>query len=131
MHKMDRFLISNRPYAVDFESFGKQHVPAEGIRREFWRCTIDAVWFRRRSGITAACIGYLWETERREPKNGLGWIEGFTDGRYGGTALGRWDGESYWGDGTLADQDQHLKVLRPMLANYPEIPAGFDGWWRF
>jgi hypothetical protein len=27
--------------------------------------------------------------------------------------------------------EQHLKILRPMLANYPALPDGYDGWWRF
>lgn len=49
----------------------------------------------------------------------------------GGHCDGRWDGKSYWGDVTLDEQAKHLAVLQPMLAAYPEIPVGYDGWWRF
>lgn len=27
--------------------------------------------------------------------------------------------------------EEHLALLRPMLANYPAVPDGYSGWWRF
>lgn len=139
MIKMEKFFISKRPYAVNLASFAAtwheptwRGDPPPNARKGTWNCAINAVWFRRRSGVTAACIGYLWDIRTTEPANSLTFLEGLTDGRYGGTTLGRWDGEGYWGsEVTLEEQNRHLEVLRPMLENYPEIPAGYDGWWRF
>lgn len=28
-------------------------------------------------------------------------------------------------------QAADLALLKPMLANHPDAPAGFDGWWTF
>lgn len=50
---------------------------------------------------------------------------------YGGSCEGRWDGQRYWGAQEPDVMAQHLDLLRPMIVNYPEIPAGYDGWWRF
>ncbi|MFF7411596.1 hypothetical protein [Streptomyces lydicus] len=130
MIREDRFLISRKPYAVDLDSLrlGTQE------RRDgshFYSGRIDAVWFRRRRGITVACIGQLWDFQDDKPTTARDFLERHADGRYGGDCIGRWDGESYWGNVTLEQQEQHLAILQPMLANYPAIPAGHDGWWRF
>jgi len=53
------------------------------------------------------------------------------DGRYGGTTHARWDGVRYWGDEDVKEMQRFLGVLKPMLDAYPEVPAGYDGWWRF
>jgi hypothetical protein len=135
---MDGFAISKRPYAVDLDSFQAEWheytwsgEPPPGARKGTWRCTIQAVWFRRRSGVTVACIGDLWDIQTEEPKTALEMLERHDDGRYGGDTQGRWNGEGYWGNVTLAEQNEHLEILRPMLAAYPAVPPGFDGWWRF
>jgi hypothetical protein len=66
-----------------------------------------------------------------EPADAHEFLTQHTDGRYGGDCEGRWDGERYWGAQEPAVIEQHLALLRPMLANYPNIPDGYDGWWRF
>ena len=132
MIKVDKFLISKGLYAVDLESLHKEHHPRAGDRVGYWNCRIDAVWFRRRRGETVACIGYLWDLQDDEPANAQAFLKAHDDGRYGGTTLGRWDGEGYWSSGeSLRVQNQHLEILRPMLAAFPAAPHGFDGWWRF
>ena len=139
MIKTGKFLISKRPYAADLNSFSSEWYditwggePPLDAPKGAWRNTINAVWFRRRRGVTVACIGYLWNSRREQTSSALEMLRDHTDGRYGGTTQGRWDSEGYWGDGvTLAEQDRHLAILRPMLAAYPEIPQGFDGWWHF
>lgn len=132
MIREDKFLISRRPYAVDLGSLRLQHEPAKGNSHEFWRGSIDAVWFRRRAGLTVACIGSLWDYQDVEPADGEAFLRAHKDGRYGGSAAGRWDGSGYWGHQvTLDEQEAHLAILRPMLENYPAIPPGYDGWWRF
>lgn len=130
MIREDRFLISRKPYAVDLSSL-RGSVKTYENGRTSYRGRIDAVWFRRRRGETVACIGDLWDFQDTEPANARQFLERHTDGRYGGDCHGRWDGTSYWGNVTLEQQEQHLAILRPMLANYPAIPSGYDGWWRF
>lgn len=127
MIRDDRFLISRKPYAVDLDSLRNTNRDPDG---RYWG-RIDAVWFRRRRGVTVACIGDLWDNQDKEPASATEFLELHDDGRYGGDCIGRWDGESYWGNVTLEQQEQHLAILQPMLANYPDIPEGYSGWWTF
>lgn len=125
-----KFLISQRPYAVDLDSLRGGMRPRQN-GSEYYQGRIDAVWFRRRKGVTVACIGTLWDLQDERPVDAVAFLKAHTDGRYGGNCDGRWDGQSYWGNGTLAEQARHLAILRPMLDAYPAIPNGYDGWWRF
>jgi hypothetical protein len=131
-----RFLISRKPFAVDLGSFQGGELHDHGGRFSV-HARIDAVWFRRKDGQTRACIGALglWSQNLREPvdvSDPMAVLSADLDSRYGGDCHGRWDGASYWGgEGVLAVQEQHLALLRPMLDNYPAIPEGYDGWWRF
>lgn len=130
MIREDRFLISQRPYAVDLSSLRTSTNDYPSGRKSY-SGRIDAVWFRRRRGVTVACVGTLWDIQDEVPANALQFLERHDDGRYGGDCDGRWDGETYWGAGAPDVIERHLVLLRPMLANYPAIPAGYDGWWRF
>jgi hypothetical protein len=133
MIRETRFLISRKPYAVDLTSLRiQEHTrPRQHGGGCYYSGRIDAVWFRRRKGETVACIGTLWDFQDDKPADGREFLERHADGRYGGDCDGRWDGESYWGNVTLAEQERHLAILCPMLANYPAAPEGFDGWWTF
>jgi hypothetical protein len=131
MIRDEEFRISRRPYAVDLSSLRLQHEAAKEIAREYWRGSIDAVWFRRRDGITVACIGSLWDYQDIEPADGEAFLRAHKDGRYGGSTVGRWDGSGYWGHVSLDEQNAHLAILQPMLENFPAVPPGYDGWWRF
>lgn len=134
MIRDDRFLISQRPYAVDLATLtGKQDEHGERIS---YSGSVRALWFRRQSGVTRACLGTLglWALNLPEPidvDDPHAVLSADLDGRYGAVCEGRWDGEHYWGAQRPEEIEQHLGVLRPMLANYPALPAGYDGWWRF
>lgn len=136
MIREDDFRISRRPYAVRLDSL---HARFHHIERRigqskpgYWDCRIDAVWFRRRRGETVAVLGTLWAFQDAEPADAADFLRKHTDGRYGGSAEARWDGTSYWSNQLTLDSDEYcLDILRPMLANYPAIPPGYDGWWRF
>jgi hypothetical protein len=134
MIRSGRFLISHKPFAVDLSTLsGEQR--ERGDRFTF-SGSVNAVWFRRQSGVTRACLGSLklWSHYLTEPVNvddPQAVLSADLDGRYGGDCDGRWDGERYWGSQKPFEQALHLTLLEPMLANYPEIPAGDDGWWRF
>jgi len=129
MIRENKFVLSRKPYAVDLSSLKAGEDMA----------TVVAVWFRRRrprsapsvGPVTVACIGQLWDIQRPRPATAAEFLDRLTDGRYGGTCWARWDGSSLWTTATLEVAERALGVLRPMLANYPEIPPGYDGWWRF
>jgi hypothetical protein len=125
-----RFLISRKPYAVDLSSLRMDEPRASHDGSLYARATLDAVWFRRRSGVTVACIGQLWD-HQAPPVDAAQFLAQHADGRYGGNCHGRWDGTGYWGEQVPDVIEEHLALLRPMLANYPTIPAGYDGWWHF
>ena len=128
MRREDRFVLSHRPYAVDLTTIRVDDFSSDPF--------INAVWYRRRRGVTVACVGYLhlWT-----PGHRLEWstddpvtaVEAADDGRYGGTCTGRWDGHGYWGAENPEEAAADLEVLRPMLDEFPIIPAGFDGWWTW
>jgi hypothetical protein len=131
-----RFLISQKPYAIDLSTVtGEQE--QRGDRDTFnFSGTCNALWFRRKDGITRACLGTLrlWSHFLSTPvdlADPHAVLSADLDGRYGGDCHARWDGERYWGAQEPHVQALHLTVLEPMLANYPAIPAGYDGWWRF
>lgn len=141
MRRESRFVMSHKPYAVDLSSL--RTTRHEGNVGPFWYCTVRAVWFRRRrSGrtgplVTVACLGSLWDHQRPEPADAEEFLLAHTDGRYGGSCDGRWDGSGYWGSEAPDVMATHLKALRPMLDGYtrdpenPPIPDGYDGWWTF
>ncbi|RLU81093.1 hypothetical protein CTZ27_33155 [Streptomyces griseocarneus] len=126
-----RFLISRKPYAVKLDSLRREDQPSPQDRQQSYCGRIDAVWFRRRKGVTVACIGTLWDIQDNEPADGREFLKRHDDGCYGGHCEGRWDGNGYWGAEKLELQQRHLSILQPMLANYPVVPPGFDGWWTF
>ena len=141
MKRQDRFLISHKPFAVDLSSLrsGEQTVRNEGTEHEQWLYSgrINAVWFRRKQGTTRACLGslHLWSHNLRsrieDTSDPIQVLSADLDSRYGGHTVGRWDGERYWGSQEPDVMAAHLELLRPMLANYPAVPEGHDGWWRF
>lgn len=134
MHRTDRFLISQKPFAIDLSTVhGKQH--PRGALHAFSGAA-RAVWYRRQNGVTRACLGSLklWSHYLPEPLNlddPHSILTADLDGRYGGDCEGRWDGENYWGAQKPETIEKHLTLLRPMLADYPIIPASYDGWWTF
>lgn len=134
MIREDRFLISRRPYAVDLATVtGKQQERGDRIA---FSGSVNAVWFSRQAGVTRACIGslMLWQhylPERLNLDDPHEVLSADFDGRYGGDCEGRWDGTNYWGAQKPDTIAEHLALLRPMLANYPALPDGWDGWWRF
>lgn len=134
MIREDRFLISRKPFAIDLATVtGDQHPRGD---RYALSGTCNALWFRRRKGVTVACLGTLklWAHYLPEPvdlDDPTAILSADLDGRYGGDTHGRWDGENYWGAQKPFEIDLHLSVLQPVLANFPALPAGHDGWWTF
>lgn len=127
MIRDDQFKISRRPYAVDLDSLRAVQVYAGT-----YHVTIDAAWFRRRRGVTVACVGHLWGVWKEPPPSDARQaLAAMNDGRYGGECKGRWDGKRYWGSQIPDEISTHMDLLVPMLEQFPAVPAGYDGWWRY
>jgi hypothetical protein len=127
MIKASGFFMTAKPYAVDLASYRL----ADGDGRG----ELDAVWFRRKDGANVACAGWLWDYQVPAQQDAAGFLREFTDGRYGGRCLARWNGTNLWSRTdivvTEADRERYRSVLVPMLAAFPAAPPGYDGWWVF
>lgn len=131
MIRETKFLISRKPYAADLASLRTSESERDPSKPWAWY-VVNAVWFRGRKAEPVACIGTLRTIiDDPAPASAREFLERYTDGRYGGDCQGRWNGAGYWGAEMPEVQAQHLAILRPMLANYPAVPDGFDGWWTF
>lgn len=134
MIREDKFLISRKSFAIDLTTVtGEQHPRGDKFA---FSGTANALWFRRKGGTTRACLGTLMLFHHYLPEpldltDPHAVLAACRDGRYGGDCHGRWDGARYWGSQEPHQQALDLTVLEPMLANYPAIPPGYDGWWRF
>lgn len=130
MIREERFLISRNPYAVDLTTLSGTYDTTGAA--PVYCGTINAVWFRRRKGTINACIGHLWDFQPAQPTDSSEFLARLTDGRCGGRCHGRWNGTSYWAeDWHHEERETHLAILRPMLANYPNLPQGYSGWYTF
>lgn len=134
MIRETRFLISRKPFAINLSTVA---VKREHQQDAWWLSgSCQAVWYRRKNGVTYACLGTLrlWAHRLREepdvssPEAILG---NQLDSRYGGDPDGRWDGERYWGSQKPFEQALHLTLLEPMIADFPTVPEDYDGWWTF
>ncbi|WP_405673227.1 hypothetical protein [Streptomyces sp. NBC_01530] len=134
MIRETKFLISRKQFAIDLSTVtGEQH--KRGDRYAF-SGTANAVWYRRQNGVTRACLGSLmlfshYLPEPLDVDDPRAILSANLDGRYGGDCHARWDGENYWGSQKPFEMDLHLMLLEPMLADYPVIPDGYDGWWTY
>ncbi|MGW6912542.1 hypothetical protein ACWGB8_01770 [Kitasatospora sp. NPDC054939] len=134
MIRSDKFRISDKPFAIDLATITAKQGPQGD--RWYLGGGANALWFRRKDGTTRACIGTLglWRhhmVDQIDITDQQAILTADLDGRYGGDCHGRWDGARYWGAQEPKVMEEHLAVLQPMLANYPAVPDGYDGWWRF
>jgi hypothetical protein len=124
MIRMENLVLSRYPFAVNLATF----TPGQGDGRS--ASAIDAVWFRRQSGVTAAYIGMLWGVQDPPPADAAEFLARHgTERDRGHSCHGRWDGNRYRGSVDPDVAAAHLEILRPVLEQYPEIPPGFDGWY--
>lgn len=127
MIREDRFVLSRRPYAVDLDSLRVAEI-GEG----YTTATVDAIWFRRRRGETVAVYGELWDHQNPPPQSAAEFLARHDDGRYGGRALARWDGSTLWAPETpFETAAKRQATLQRALTDFPDVPAGHDGWWVF
>jgi len=127
------FRIYKTLVAVDLDSF----TYGEGDPD---RGSVRAVWFARKKGVVRACMGHISDAQcvrsgGQAPATALEFLAAYTSNR-GADCVARWDGRSYWGAperGAMepAEIVRRLPFLTGMLAGYPAIPAGYNGWWGF
>lgn len=130
MIREEKFVISHAPYAVKLDNLDRETYHDQV--QVHYRYSIEAAWFRRHGGITVACLGYLRTSKQEAFTEAAPVLEHMTDGRYGGDCKARWDGNNLWApESTWEQMKTYEDFLRPMLENFPEVPAGFDGWWTF
>jgi hypothetical protein len=120
------FRVYRPLYAVDLASF--RTYPSDPA----WGC-INAVWFRRKNKVLAACMGTVRSLQScNPPRDAAQFLAQHLDNRYGGDCQGRYDNRGYWGpDGSINTIVRQQRFLEAMLAAYPAIPEGYDGWWGF
>lgn len=124
-----QFTLSKRLYAVNPQSVKASDVSAENST--LFRVELEAAWFRRKRGVTAACIGILWDYQQEKPTCADEFLRRHDDGRFGANCRARWDGESIWTLGISSQMNEDLAILQTMLDKYPAIPNRFVGWYCF
>lgn len=136
MHREDRFVVSHRPYAVDMSSLRIE--TSTGWNGVYASGKVDAVWFRRKAGVTQAVVGELWDGQWGIPQDAAQFLTRHDDGRYGGRPFARWDGASFWCAGQDPEENsQYLELLRTVLDAYhanpkaPDLGDRWNYWWRF
>lgn len=127
----EAFKLSRRLYAVRPDSLAVTNAGRTSDGADLFRVEIEAVWFRRKGGETAACIGTLWDFQREHPRDAESFLLRHDDGRYGAACRSRFNGHNLWTTEDLPIADADRAFLQGMLGAYPSIPAGFDGWWTF
>lgn len=128
MIRVARVAVSRPMYAFDPATF--QTVTRSAM----------AVWFRRRKGTLNAVMGvytFFDVTPNQAPPlpdSYEGWVARHCDNRYGGSHIASWDGVALLSTDqavTPAEAARRVEFLDAMLRDFPQVPAGFDGWWAF
>lgn len=134
MHRENEFVLSHAQYAANLDSLRlayPEYVDEHDWARQSW--IVDVVSFRKVKGVVRACAGTVGDHQDEVPLTGaefLSRIDGLN--RVSVTPTARWDGTSFWCAGQDPDENaRYLELLRPMLENFPAVPPGCDGWWRF
>lgn len=139
------FIKSKKLYAINPSSFTvteRKFVNQHGEEHTGWNYSIKAVWYAtRNNGYLAAffgTIGTYHTSNNPNTKTNHEWsfeefLEFYNSARYGGNPHGCWDGEGTWWNSSYSDsyaeQQAILPFLQDQLDNYPNIPAGYDGWY--
>jgi hypothetical protein len=124
-------------YAINFHEQSLR--VAHGTRTDgsaYRSASVDfpAIWFKKKAGKVTAVKGHLThfisENVDLTEADIIADAETQFDGRYGGHAKFRWDGNTMW-----APQQEFSVVaetqieLNNYLHNFPAIPTGYTGWY--
>ena len=90
MIRIEKFVLSKRPYAVDLSSLQVLERGTDYEGRGVWWIGLAAVWFRGPKANPKACIGRLHAYLRgAAPADAVQALHRMDDGRYGGDCQGR------------------------------------------
>jgi hypothetical protein len=118
IRQRDTFSASEFFYALNFDS----------LRFKGGSATVDAIWFKRKSGERAVCMGKLWSRSSGS-ETPTEFMRDF-DGRYGGSTEYKWNGIEMWSDdNNFVGMMEAHRILDPILKNFPNIPEGYTGWY--
>lgn len=120
MIRDDRFVLSRKQHALKLDSYRERYRwPREHDGGETVVMRVDAVWYRRKRGVTYACIGFLSDLTDPPPATVEEFLAGYTEDLAGPVCEGRWDGTRYWGAQEPELIEAHLAILRPMMDDFP------------
>jgi hypothetical protein len=118
--------------------------PMYAFKPDTWRTgvyvrQVDAVWFKRKGGRLVAVMGrYSPMVTYGVTPDSYGyadWIAAADDNRYGGHHIASWDGTALLcTDPPAVDPEtsaRYIQFLDQMLRGFPDVPAGYDGWFTF
>lgn len=127
IRQRDKFSLSEYFYAINFDSFRHTMRAGEG-QSTLDQVLVDAIWFKKKDGVLAVCKGSLWGMDR-ELNTPEDFITKF-DGRYGGSTHFKWNGTEMWSsDNHFLRMVEAHRELDPILNDFPNIPAGYTGWY--
>lgn len=127
IRQRDRFSLSEYFYTINLDSFNL--VQREGFgSTSLGHGIVDAIWFKKKEGVLSVCKGRLWHMDSR-----MQTVEDFMetfDGRYGGSTHFKWNGTEMWSsDNNFLRMVEAHRELDPILSDFPNIPAGYTGWY--
>ena len=133
--RQDKFTHAAFFYAIDFSEPRDYKVHENvfmGVTSQTTTIVYDAVWFKRKNGVVTVVEGNLHSSFRgvvAEDAIEEEFMKNF-DGRYGGDAEFRWDGENIWGPHrTFKELTEAQIELDSYLKDFPNIPEGYTGWY--
>lgn len=119
--------ISQRLYAVSLNGLTTEEpFKAHNGKQMCWY-RLPAVWYKKKNGFVFAAYGELSCILDADLK-GNTLIERMESPLT--VMVGRYDGKSFWGEENLEKQKKIIELLKPMLFEAPNFPAGYDGWYN-
>lgn len=126
IRQRDKFSAAEFFYAIDFST-----IQIQPGYENHGTGTVDAIWFKKKNGVIAACYGTLRAsgTAARPLHNEADFMFHY-DGRYGGNTMYKWDGTEMWGsNNNFLELVEAHKFLDPIRNGFPNIPDGYTGWY--
>lgn len=131
----ERFVPSKKNYAINWDSFtitdNRELTPGNFVVSAF----ADAIWATKKKGVSYISKGVLHSTFYMLPFNHNFGIKEFCekfDSRYGGDHVCVWDGEIMTTKSPIPLQKmvEYSQILDPVIENLPNVPQGYEGWYR-
>ena len=130
MLELTNFAISKKLYAIKRDTFVATYSGDTQKGEPMYRVSVDAMWFRRKQGIEVISKGKLGDLAVGKEWDIDDFIANVSTARYGGTPFGSWDGYDVIGVTNYEAIVALVKELDPILDAYPDVPVGYEGWYK-